>query len=349
MKKKKSEYSQEELRWSRFLITLDLVLILFAVVLLVRTSAAVQKEPSVEPQRSPSENSPAVQQGVFEVGREDVLIPAGRNGQPVQLHATAWWPEGADAVPLVLLCHGFTGSRQGDGHFAPLAAALAEKGIASIAVDFPGNGESEEPFTAYTVEAMQSDLRAAALYMAEMHQADTARLGMVGHSMGGRLVSLSLSNQVMAAALWSPADNVGLHGIEFLDHTSEGRAALLQTAQEQGSVELPQWGVTVGRAFLEEMAASDPTKALSRYRGRLLVAFSGGDPELLSQETIDRTLHAAKSGDPDMVNLYGLYENATHNYNAASGKELEDREICACLENETARFLCEVLLDPSGR
>ena len=277
------------------------------------------------------------------VRQEEVLISSQRSGQPVELHATAWWPEGVRSAPLVLLCHGFTGNRQGDGHFAPLAARLAEYGIASIAVDFPGNGESEEPFTAYTIEAMQSDLRAAAVYMAQQHGADTGRLGLVGHSMGGRLVTLSLSEQVTAAALWSPADNTGLDGIEFLDHTAEGRQALLETARAQGSAALPQWGVTVGRDFLEEMAVSDPAQALRQYHGRLLVAFSGGDPELLSQQTIDLTLQAAAQGDPDFVNLYGLFENATHNYNAISQDAQENRDICTRLEEQTALFLRDAL------
>ena len=278
------------------------------------------------------------------VRQEEVLISSERNGHPIELHATVWWPEGARSAPLVLLCHGFTGNRHGDGHFAPLANRLAEYGIASIAVDFPGNGESEEPFTAYNIEAMQSDLRAAAGYMAQHHGADISRLGLVGHSMGGRLVSLSLSEQVTAAALWSPANNPGLDGIEFLDHTAEGRQALLQTAREQGSVVLPQWGVTVGAAFLEEMAASDPAQALRQYHGRLLVAFSGGDPDLLSQQTIDSTLQAAEQGDPDFVNLYGLFENATHNYNAISQNAQENQEICTLLEEQTARFLRSSLL-----
>ena len=34
-------------------------------------------------------------------------------------------PANAENMPAVVICHGFTGSRSGDGHFAPLAADLA--------------------------------------------------------------------------------------------------------------------------------------------------------------------------------------------------------------------------------
>ena len=163
-------------------------------------------------------------------------------------------------------CHGFTGSRGGDGHFGPLAARLAHAGIASIAMDFPGCGESEEPFTAYTLSNIRADMTAAIAYMGMTYGADTTRLGLVGHSMGGRAVSLYLDGRdypVTAAALWSPADNTGLDGLEFLAHDADERAALRQTADENGSVELPQWGVAAGAALFDEMAASDPCGVLA--------------------------------------------------------------------------------------
>ncbi len=47
-------------------------------------------------------------------------------------------------MPLAVLCHGFTGSRAGDGHFAPLAQELAAQGIATVRLDFPGCGDSTE-------------------------------------------------------------------------------------------------------------------------------------------------------------------------------------------------------------
>ncbi len=59
---------------------------------------------------------PAVRALLPRVRQEEVLIASQRSGQPVELHATAWWPEGVRHAPLVLLCHGFTGNRQGDQH-----------------------------------------------------------------------------------------------------------------------------------------------------------------------------------------------------------------------------------------
>ena len=286
----------------------------------------------------------AYTQEEFEAHIEDVTLLSEHEGRTVTVHATAAWPEKATAEPLVLLCHGFTGNRSGDGHFRPLAEWLAEHGIASIAADFAGNGDSEENFTMYTLTSMQQDLRAAVSYMQKTHDIDPKRLGMVGHSMGGRLVSMSLTEDVQAVALWSPANNTGLNGLEFLDKNDEGRNKLREEVKQKGSVDLPAWGVTIGEKFVEEMANSDPSAELSQYNGRVLVAFSAGDYELLSEQTIYKTIHAAQAADETFVNLYGLFENATHNYTAISGQPEEDREIRQLLEEKTGNFLCDALI-----
>ena len=59
------------------------------------------------------------------------------------LAATLNLPEGATGAPAVLMLHGFGSSRdEVGGMYAREAAALAEKGIASIRLDFAGFGKS---------------------------------------------------------------------------------------------------------------------------------------------------------------------------------------------------------------
>lgn len=272
-------------------------------------------------------------------------FPVQRGAQMVEVPATVTLPAEGYGWPVVVLCHGFTGDREGDGHFPRLARSLARAGIASIALDFAGNGESTEPFTHYTLTEMQDDIHAAIQFMFDRYGANPSVLGLVGHSMGGRAVSLCLGDEVTAAALWSPANNPGLDGAEFLAHTSEERQALLNQARRTGSVELPQWGVTVSNEFLEQMAESDPCAALEQYRGALLVSFAGADPDLLSQQTIDRTEAAAEARGLPWVDLYGQFEDATHNYTALEGGD-EDA-IAARLEDATVEFLCQALLAES--
>ncbi len=254
----------------------------------------------------------------------------------------------AAATPLVVMCHGFTGNRDGDGHFQPLADTLAQHGIASIRVDFAGNGESEEPFTAYTLESMYNDIESAIAYMKGLYP--IGAIGLVGHSMGGRAVTLHLSSAITAAALWSPANGNGLDGLEFLDHSPEAREEMRQSAAEAGSYTLSGWStpsspgsVTISTEFIEQMDVSHPGDYIRDYTGALLVAFNAGDQELLSQTTIDDTLQAAKDRGLPFTDLSAQFPNANHNYQSAAGDEAETAAISQSIEGQTADFLIGAL------
>ena len=94
----------------------------------------------------------------------DVAIPGRRGEIPATVQLPGKLARGTE-LPLVVLCHGFTGSRSGDGHFAPLAADLAAQGLATVRLDFPGCGDSAEPFTVYTLANMADDVESAITYM----------------------------------------------------------------------------------------------------------------------------------------------------------------------------------------
>lgn len=274
----------------------------------------------------------------------DLTIPSRHGETEILIPATVTTPAGTTTpMGLVVMCHGFTGNRAGDGHFAPLASLLAQQGIASIAVDFPGCGDSTEPYTAYTMDNIRADIDAAIAYMQNTYPIRDGGVGLVGHSMGGRAVSLRLGEDIAAAALWSPANNEGLDGIEFLDHDPAGRQALLDRARQEGSVFLSGWNVEVSCDWLEQMAVSSPWQQIRDYRGPVLVAFAGGDPELLSQQTIDGTMQALSDRGEYFVSLYGQFFNATHNFTAMSGDAAEDAEIRARLEQATAQFFADRL------
>lgn len=271
---------------------------------------------------------------------QQITLQTWRGENAVDMYATVTLPaavQRGDGMGLVVMCHGFTGDRTGDGHFAPLAKRLAQNGIASVALDFAGNGQSQEPFTEYTLEHMTQDVQAAIHYM-NSHYTVGDKLGLLGHSMGGRLVTLMLDDTVDAAALWSPANHEGLESLEFLSHDTDVLEALRQEVKQRGDAEVSGWNVTIGEDFVEEMLRWDPLEKLESYQGALLIAFAGGDMELLSQQTIDDTLAAAVRRGRNFVNLYGQFVDATHNYTAIAQDPALDREVRERIEVQTADF-----------
>ena len=62
----------------------------------------------------------------------DVTIP----GEQYDITATYTLPAGVGPFPLVVMSHGFLAERNQRGGFTALAVALAERGIASLRMDF---------------------------------------------------------------------------------------------------------------------------------------------------------------------------------------------------------------------
>ena len=133
----------------------------------------------------------------------------------VEVPATIEVPEGKDEINLVVIMHGHGGSRDEYLGFPVVAQALADKGIASIRMDFPGCGESSEPFTENNLTNMKADVLAAIDYMKANYKVDD--IGLFGYSMGGRIALELLAEKAVdpdAVVLLAPAaDNEDLKNL----------------------------------------------------------------------------------------------------------------------------------------
>ena len=90
------------------------------------------------------------------------------------------------------------------------------------------------------------------------------------------------------------------------------------------------------------MAESKPWQTITNYQGNLLIAFTAGDEEILSQDTIDGTLEAAHARKMNFVNLYGQFYDATHNCTGVEGAD--DEVVRNRIEAQTAQFFRQTLL-----
>jgi dienelactone hydrolase len=200
-------------------------------------------------------------------------------------------PEGEPA-PVVLMLHGFTGSRNElatsaveEGVFAHAAKALADKGFASLRIDFRGSGESTADMTyeATTFENQIADALAAVDYLAGLEDVDGDDINLIGWSQGG-LVAAAVagrSDKLDAVALWQAVGDVsatygGLLGQDFV---AKGKAA---AADEAISTTLP-WGaeVSLNGAFFQGMDAIDPMAEIANYSGPLFVTKGTTDTTVL--------------------------------------------------------------------
>lgn len=265
---------------------------------------------------------------------KNIEIPGTRGNIPATIQLPAKSARGEE-LPLVVLCHGFTGNRQGDGHFAPLAEDLAAHGIATVRLDFAGCGDSTEPYANYTLANMAADVDSVIGYMQATY--GTGKTALVGHSMGGRLASLypQLGQYpVTALALWSPANGTGLQGLEFLSIDNFAAVEeLAARADAEGSV--AAWGVELSAAYIDGMRDSDPNAALQKSGLPVLLTYSGNE-RILSDTTQTETKAAVESL-PDGQVVLDPFVNGDHNY--TSEDPAINTQLDADLRQVTVDFL----------
>jgi len=123
-----------------------------------------------------------------------VSIPNGDHEIP----ATVCVPAGEGKFPAVVMLHGTASNREEAGNGYKMAApVLAEKyGLATIRIDFMGNGDSTADYMGYTFDSAVSDAVAAANYMKGLENVDAENIGVMGWSQGG--------TDALLAAAWHP-------------------------------------------------------------------------------------------------------------------------------------------------
>jgi dienelactone hydrolase len=209
-----------------------------------------------------------------------------------------------ETIPLVVMAHGLGGTRNEAGGFTRIAESLAAHGVASIRMDFPGCGDSTESFQLNTLSNMLLDIEASRDFALTQSNVDGDRVGLLGFSMGGRLVLLtsSLDRSYKAIATWAPAGANGAETeIKFLGG-SDAYATLRTRAMEEGFVPFTtQWGrdLELSAQWFTDTEESKPLDSIREFEGSLLVLYGDRDDVVLPR--IPESVIEAAVRSPDVV------------------------------------------------
>ena len=130
------------------------------------------------------------------------------DGDHGKLHAVIHKPELKDGerCPMVLLCHGFMGNKEGALE-KQIAALLQAQGIASIRFDFNGHGQSEGRFQDMTVPNEIADAKKVIEYVSNLPYVESVAI--TGHSQGGVVAAMTAGDlgaeKIKAVVLLAPA------------------------------------------------------------------------------------------------------------------------------------------------
>ena len=132
------------------------------------------------------------------IAREDVRFQSGAD------HCAAWLfrPAAAETdVPLVVLAHGFGGTR--DARLDAFAERFADAGYAALVFDYRSFGASEgEPRQLIDIGRQHADWRSAIAYARTLDAVDPERIALWGSSFsGGHVIVTAAADERVAAVI----------------------------------------------------------------------------------------------------------------------------------------------------
>jgi dienelactone hydrolase len=204
-------------------------------------------------------------------------------------------PERRGKAPVVVVCHGFKGFAEW-GFFPPLAALLADRGLAVVRFNTSGSGmrlgedraTDLEGFRGHTISGELGDLLAVldGLHELAPGRLDLDRVALFGHSRGGALAVLAAAeprwrDRLRALVTWaaiSTFDRLSEPEKQRWRETGEHVVVNLRTGQK-----LP-----MGLGLLEDLERNrerfDPLAAAAARKAPWLLVHGDADPTVPLRE-----------------------------------------------------------------
>lgn len=189
-----------------------------------------------------------------------------------KLIASLHRPAAAGPAPLVICCHGLTGTRTGTGYrLVALSRRLEAEGIATLRFDFRGCGESDGRFEEVTSDSLLEDLLAVVAHAPRIDGIDASRLALVASSFGAYTASRAAGQIPALKCLVFLAPVADPMAVIRRDMTEPAWAFL----RKHGWIE--HFGLRMGAAFIDTIPAEDIPARLARAGRPVLIFHGTGD------------------------------------------------------------------------
>ena len=211
-----------------------------------------------------------------------------------------------DRKGWVVVCHGFTGSKEGGGKSMHMAETLAaQTGYSFVLFDFAGNGESDGHFQDTTLTGQIQDLSAVIDWCIQ-HQ--DLQVVTMGRSFGGSTVLAQAAGDTRVRAVCTWAAPVHLEELfsGFVISDKEDEQGRILLADAEGT--LP-----IKKAFMHDLQGHDLLQAAAFLTPRPLLVIHGENDDVVPVHEAEELYAAAQ--DPKEKRII---PGADHQFSASS-------------------------------
>lgn len=189
---------------------------------------------------------------------------------------------------LVIVCHGFTGSKEGGGRAVAMAEEMGKRGYATLLFDFSGCGESEGSFADITLTGHIEDLASSVDYGLD---SGFQRVITLGRSFGGTTVlcHAALDEQIAGVCTWAAPAELSKLFKGYFDRGNAKADSLIPLTSDGGTVMLHA-------KFFTDLEQYDPTHCASMITPRPLLVLHGQSDAVVPVE--NACLISGSAGSP---------------------------------------------------
>lgn len=203
---------------------------------------------------------------------------------------------------LIIVCHGFTGSKEGGGRALAMADELALLGFNSLLFDFAGCGKSDGQWENLTLSGQADDLSAVVRWCRDN---GFDRIVLMGRSFGGTtaLLYASEDSKINAVCTWAAVARPALlFGPYMKDSLNEPANDIITITDSEGDM-------TLKKNFFLDLTQHDLLASAGKISPRHLLIIHGSADETVPVADARLLYQAAR--DPKKL---AIIEDADHRF-----------------------------------